>query len=384
MKYGLMCYNHLENVGNEIQSIAARRFLPQVDYYVDFNNLASFRADDEFKMIMNAWYLHEKESWPPIDENINPLLISMHLNTNNVNTPEAFLSEESREFLLKYGPVGARDVATAKFLNDNDIPSYFSGCLTLTLKGEDVEKEDYIVLVDVSDEVVSFVKSKTDKQVYVVSQSLPTDLTKRDPSKYHYMQDRIQNSSEKFFYGECLLNLYQRASCVITKRLHVAFPCLALNTPVMIINDDIINGGKRFEGLKDFLLFKTFEDYKSNYNIFDVNNPPENKKDYLKVRNDLIKRVKSFTSCENDSFNTFDYNKFSALFLSKLNSKLNETNQYVFTLEDKIKMLENEVQNKNNQINSMKKEIDKKQSIINEMQGSNSWKLTKPLRDLRK
>lgn len=371
MKYGLICYNYLENVGNEIQSIAARRFLPQIDYHVDFNNLASFKADEEFKMIMNAWYLHDKKSWPPIDENINPLLISMHLNTNNTNTPEAFLSDESREFLSKYGPVGARDPLTQEFLQSNGIDSYFSGCLTLTLKGEEnVEKEDYIVLVDVSQDVLEFVKSKTDKQIYVVSQALPTNLNKRKlDDLYFYLEDRIYNSQEKFFYGECLLNLYQRASCVITKRLHVALPCLALETPVLLINDDIINGEIRFSGFKDWLNFITLDEYKSNYNIFDVNNPPENKKDYLKYRKNLISTVKEFTGHESPSFNTFDYNKFSALFLSKLNTYLNETNQYVFSLENKIKELENHINAQN--------------ELINQMENSNSWKLTKPLRNIR-
>lgn len=371
MKYGLICYNYLENVGNEIQSIAARRFLPQIDYHVDFNNLASFKADDEFKMIMNAWYLHDKKSWPPIDENINPLLISMHLNTNNTNTPEAFLSDESREFLSKYGPVGARDPLTQEFLQSNGIDSYFSGCLTLTLKGEEnVEKEDYIVLVDVSQDVLEFVKSKTDKQIYVVSQALPTDLNKRKlDDLYFYLEDRIYNSQEKFFYGECLLNLYQRASCVITKRLHVALPCLALETPVLLINDDIINGEIRFSGFKDWLNFITLDEYKSNYNIFDVNNPPENKKDYLKYRKNLISTVKEFTGHESSSFNTFDYNEFSTLFLSKLNTYLNETNQYVFSLENKIKELENHINAQN--------------ELINQMENSNSWKLTKPLRNIR-
>lgn len=371
MKYGLICYNYLENVGNEIQSIAARRFLPKVDYYVDFNTLSEFRADDEFKLIMNAWYLHDKKSWPPIDENINPLLIAMHLNTNNKNTPEAFLSDESREFLSKYGPVGARDPLTQEFLKSNGIDSYFSGCLTLTLKGdENVEKEDYIVLVDVSDEVLEFVKSKTDKQIYVVSQGLPTDLNKRKlPEIYFYLEDRIYNSREKFFYGECLLNLYQRASCVITKRLHVALPCLALETPVLLINDDIINGEIRFSGFKDWFEFLTLDQYKSNYDVFDVNNPPENRKDYLKYRKNLISTVKEFTGHENSTFNTFDYNEFSTLFLSKLNNYLNETNQYVFSLEDKINELEAHIQAQN--------------ELINQMESSNSWKLTKPLRNFR-
>ena len=371
MKYGLIYYNYLENVGNEIQSIAARRFLPNIDYYVDFNTLSEFKADDEFKIIMNAWYLHDKKSWPPIDENINPLLIAMHLNTYNKNTPEAFLSDESREFLSKYGPVGARDPLTQEFLQSNDIDSYFSGCLTLTLKGdENVEKEDYIVLVDVSEDVLDFVKSKTDKQIYVVSQGLPADLNKRKlTKKYHFLEDRIYTSQEKFFYGECLLNLYQRASCVITKRLHVALPCLALETPVLLINDDVINGEIRFSGFKDWFEFLTLDEYKSNYNIFDINNPPENRKDYLKYRKNLISTAKKFTGNENPTFNTFDYNKFSTLFLSKLNNYLNETNQYVFSLEDKINELEAHIQAQN--------------ELISQMENSNSWKLTKPLRNFR-
>lgn len=371
VKYGLICYNYLENVGNEIQSIATRRFLPKVDYYVDFNNLSSFQGEEEFKLVMNAWYLHDKKSWPPRDENINPLLIAMHLNTNNPKTAEAFLSDESREFLLKYGPVGARDPLTQEFLQSNDIDSYFSGCLTLTLKGdENVQKEDYIVLVDVSDDVVSYVKSKTDKKIYVVSQTLPTDLNKRKlTKKYHFLEDRIYTSSEKFFYGECLLNLYQRASCVITKRLHVALPCLALETPVLVITDDIINGGIRFSGFNNWFDFLTLEEYKSNYNVFDVNNPPENRKDYVKYRKNLISKVKDFTGHESPVFNTFDYNKFSTLFLSKLNNYLNNTNKYVFSLEDKI--------------NELEKHIEAQNKLISQMENSNSWKLTKPLRNLK-
>ena len=104
-------------------------------------------------------------------------------------------------------------------------------------------------------------------------------------------------------------------------------------------------------------------------NIFDVNNPPENRKDYLKYRKNLISTVKDFTGCENPSFNTFDYNKFSTLFLSKLNNYLNETNQYVFRLEDKINELEAHIQAQN--------------ELINQMESSNSWKLTKPLRNFR-
>ena len=56
--------------------------------------------------------------------------------------------------------------------------------------------------------------------------------------------------------------------------------------------------------------------------------------------------------------------KFNTVFLSKITNSLNETNQRVFNLENRIKELEAENINQKN--------------IINEMASSNSWKLTKP------
>lgn len=34
MKFGLMKYSYTTNLGNEIQSIAARQYLPHIDLYV--------------------------------------------------------------------------------------------------------------------------------------------------------------------------------------------------------------------------------------------------------------------------------------------------------------------------------------------------------------
>lgn len=49
----------------------------------------------------------------------------MHININNKNVLNHFLTEESRDFLVKYGPVGTRDHLTRDFLLENDIPAYF-------------------------------------------------------------------------------------------------------------------------------------------------------------------------------------------------------------------------------------------------------------------
>ena len=49
MKYGLFKYE-TENIGDEIQSIAARRFfLPSVDAYIDRDRLGEYCPDEETK-----------------------------------------------------------------------------------------------------------------------------------------------------------------------------------------------------------------------------------------------------------------------------------------------------------------------------------------------
>lgn len=42
MKFGLMSYDYTTNLGNEIQSIAARRFLPKIDYFIEHEKLNLF------------------------------------------------------------------------------------------------------------------------------------------------------------------------------------------------------------------------------------------------------------------------------------------------------------------------------------------------------
>ena len=83
MKYGLISYDYTTNLGNEIQSIAARRFLPQIDYYIEHEKLDQFTGDN-VKMIMNGWFVDCPTAWPPSDS-INPLLVSMHFTTTTKN-----------------------------------------------------------------------------------------------------------------------------------------------------------------------------------------------------------------------------------------------------------------------------------------------------------
>lgn len=101
----------------------------------------------------------------------------------------------------------------------------------------------------------------------------------------------------KFQYAFNLLNAYQSSSAVITSRLHVAMPCLALETPVLLLDDSNGKDG-RFWGLSNLLRNSNTDWYLRNMDFFDYNNPVKNSNDYISLRNKLISQCESFTGCK--------------------------------------------------------------------------------------
>ena len=80
MEYGLVVFNHTDNLGDDIQSYAAMQFLPKVDYLIDREAMDVFcpQSKDYVAVILNGWYMHDKYSWPP-SAYLVPLCLSMHL-----------------------------------------------------------------------------------------------------------------------------------------------------------------------------------------------------------------------------------------------------------------------------------------------------------------
>lgn len=402
MKYGLMSYGFTTNLGNEIQSIAAKRFLPQIDYFIDHEKLNLFNSSTNVKMIMNGWYLDCLKSWPP-SEYIDPLLISMHFNTSFNNTKDIINTKKSREFFESYGPVGCRDYATLNLLTELDIDAYYSGCLTLTLEDNKNQKSDYEYMVVNSvnsHELINFLKSKTNMDIYDINQESIWSFNKKylDMMPTSYKLTSFYNFKEKFFIGENILNIYENASCVITDRLHCAFPCLALKTPVLFIDSERF-APERLKGIEKLVFKVSMEDYTNDYSIFDVEKPPKNPDNYQKIRKNLIKKTKKFTGYLNDSYKS-DYssecifnNQLYLLTKTALESRnymkevIKLSRKYesqVSRLQKEKKMNERKIKKYESEIANQKEIINKQNNTINLMKKSNSWKFTKPLRDLKK
>ena len=283
-KFGVLKYSS-QNIGDEIQSIAAMRFLPQIDYYIHRERTDKFVSDnhEKVKIIMNAWWMWNSSHFPPSDD-IEPLLISMHLREA---TREKFLSEKTIKFLKKYGPVGCRDTSTLKYLKANKIDAYFSGCLTLALQGnpklKSLQRSQYILCVDTPERITERVKERTDIPVYSLTRMLSPSMSS---------VDRMELSKH-------ILYLYHNAHCVVTPRLHVTLPCIAFETPVLLIELMESSGRGRFDGMQN-LYNKCGElDFTLKKNIYNFEKPKANPEAYLSVKESLIKTCAEFTGFNN-------------------------------------------------------------------------------------
>jgi hypothetical protein len=270
MLYGLLTYDENRkffNVGDNIQSLAARQFLPHVDELLNRERLGDYKGD-KIKLIMNGWFTHNIHNWMP-SEDIDPLFVSFHI--NNTAAPY-MLSEKGIAYLKKHEPIGCRDQFSADTLKAKGIDAYFTGCLTLTLdsyKVDDSERGDDIYIVDplysyptwekVTYHWKVFLRSIQNKKLFRlgrqkahISNFIDADLLQ---SAHHINQEPpagIYTDAQKFEMAEDILKKYAKAKLVITSRIHCALPCLALGTPVIFVNGfDSFVDSCRFDGILD-------------------------------------------------------------------------------------------------------------------------------------
>lgn len=292
MKYGLLVEKETRNIGDDIQAYAAKKFLPRIDYYVDRNHIDEFLPDKEefVATILNGWFLQYTLNWP-MSPFIKPLPISMHFTNKDWfwdTTDRAYhLLGYGLESLKKIEPIGCRDSHTKKLLEEKGIETFYSGCLTLTLdKYENVEKQDYICAVDVSKKVIEKIKKSTKLEV--------KEITHTVPENYYEL-----SWEERFKNVENLLRTYQGAKAVVSYRLHCALPCIALETPVILLNEDYRND--RFGDYTKYINSCSEEDFVEGKVNFDLENLSKSAEEWRELRENIEKRCNTFIKeCDNN------------------------------------------------------------------------------------
>lgn len=323
------------NIGDYIQALASSQYYPHVDGFLDRDEDLNSYDEEPCKMIMNGWYMHNPQNWPPTGK-IIPLFVAFHL---NVLVREELTSSISVNYLKKHQPIGCRDTNTVDILTSAGIKAYFSGCMTLTLgkkyHNEEKDHTTYIVdpilsvdyglnniyqalrvivrhpldiinllkkdglhLHDGKNKLKKIVKTALYYKVY--SKMFSKDIIMNSTYIHHY----VENKNDDFYLldkAEQLVKLYAKARLVITSRIHCALPCLGLETPVIYLRekaDDYISTC-RLGGIED--LFNMVEinngDLQSNFKIDSVissENYPVNKDSWKVYAQELDNRCKKF------------------------------------------------------------------------------------------
>lgn len=344
MKYKLLAVSKFPNIsgvniGDYIQALASSQFFPKVDGFIDRDEDLKEYAGEPCKVIMNGWYMHIPQNWPP-SSLIEPLFVAFHINSG---VKKELLSHASLSYLRNHQPIGCRDLNTMELLKKNGIEAYFSGCMTLTLgeKYHSEEKEDKTYIVDpifngslsvnrILKAVCLILLHPFDisklcriKQLRLhygrnfVSKIIKTALYYKEYSTVFgrnlvmnstyvtqenmYYKTHFKTDEERLAEAERLVKMYAKARLVITSRIHCALPCLGLETPVIYLEkgNDIEESRCRLGGLCEL-----FNVVKVNNGVltpqFDISLPitisnrPSNKDTWREFANELKRRCREF------------------------------------------------------------------------------------------
>jgi hypothetical protein len=228
-RFGLLMHTAAANLGDDLQSLAARRFLPRVDVVVPREDLhRDPGGDGPVATILNGWFMHQPRHWPPHPK-IAPLLISMHLAAQRRARlrrwlpifQDFFFADAGLDYLRRHGPVGARDAATQALLEARGVEAWLSGCLTLTLeRPAGVQNTGRVVACDLPAPALAALNARLAQPAIATTHEM----------------DPATPAELRLDLAERQLRLYAGAVAVVTTRLHAVLPCLAIGTPVLFVD----------------------------------------------------------------------------------------------------------------------------------------------------
>jgi hypothetical protein len=342
MKNGLMVVStgvdNKINIGDYIQALAAKQFLPSVDVMLERETDLKDYHNNPVRMIMNGWYMNHPENWPP-SEQIKPLFVALHI--NKCGLPN-FLNQKSINYFKKHQPIGCRDTNSANLLHSKGVDAYFTGCLTLTLgyKYHSKKKNGKVYIVEpysanaglmANHKIIalktftylllhyfSIKKITLKKQEHGLKSMFYNAYFLKEYSKVfdykmlvnaeyiNQYNDNIQkeypSQEDKLNYAETLIQKYAEAACVITSRIHCALPCLGLETPVIFVQlkGDSEYSTARFGGLINLFNVMTWNGLHLENIItrskINISTFPKNKNDWKSLATNLITVCKAFVN----------------------------------------------------------------------------------------
>lgn len=234
-KYAVL-YAPTANVGDDIQTLAGINFLKKkgITEYELVNREELHKYDgDEINLVMNGWFMHETENFPPTNK-IKPIWLSFH-----IARPQ--IISNNIEYFKNQPPIGCRDQATVDLLQKKGIDAYFTGCLTLFFD-KHTQKGNKKYLVDVNTKVGYIPNIEIDLKLFKDFEVVQHEIMKKGDT----------DIETRLIVANKFIDNYKSASLVVTTRLHCALPCRSLGTDCIFMHKDI-KTDPRFKGLEGVL-----------------------------------------------------------------------------------------------------------------------------------
>lgn len=164
-------------------------------------------------LLLYGWHMHKAHdncfAFPPCT--MRAFVFSFHVAAHQILTPQAV------SYLATVGPIGCRDFSTLTKLRFLNVPSYYSGCVTLTL-GSRIRGKPPI----------------DHRRGGFIAVDTPRPNASYALIRMCIDQNRYLSQRNQWLRALSVLRALRRTSHVQTSRLHVFYPCLALRTKATI------------------------------------------------------------------------------------------------------------------------------------------------------
>jgi hypothetical protein len=235
IKYDGDSFHKWSNLGDDIQSLAAKKLLPRVDGGVSRESLA--QATEPGVISMNGYFLGNRDSWPP-SEALVPFFFAFHVTPNSA---DIVCSEKGIEYLRQFEPIGCRDLGTVSIMKNHGIDAYYTKCVTLTLERRESRPENgKVFMVGLSKGSKRAVPKNLRKRAVVIDQA---------KLRLPHLTPKIKEE-----LSQHLLDTYAKhAALVITSKIHCAMPCIAMGIPVVFLYNKKCKDDYRVGIIKDLV-----------------------------------------------------------------------------------------------------------------------------------
>ena len=188
-------------------------------YELNYNSIGTY--DGEYLVLpINQAITHAVHRF------FSPKIIPVFL---GISRDASVICQEEIEYFKQFEPIGCRDEFTFFALRNGGVRAYLNGCITATFDTrKKTEKQDIIYLIDAPSFAV---------------ESMPSELKENAVSmenmEYLIPQERFKDSSLTEFVLRRYEGIRDTARLVVTSRMHIAVPCLAMGIPVVFAKENI-------------------------------------------------------------------------------------------------------------------------------------------------